>query len=134
MQMTAAEICREYRTAKNPAGQIGILADLNACSPGHIKKILQENGEAVSLPQRPAKAPAQRTIEKPGKALERETIKDEEVPATHPLVEMQGRAGIVREYIEQRIEKRKRLAEELRAIDAELYQLVNLIADGTEKL
>ena len=134
MQMSAAEIVREYRTAKDQRAQVKILAELNACSPDHIKKILQENGEPVSLPQRPARAPAQRTIEKPGKALERETIKDEEVPATHHLVEMQGQAGIVREYIEQRIEKRKRLAEELRVIDAELYQFVNLIADGTEKL
>lgn len=44
MMMTDAEIIREYREAKTPLKQIGILADENQCSRGKIVEILREAG------------------------------------------------------------------------------------------
>lgn len=46
--MTDAEICREFREAKNPKAQIEILADLNLCSKNDILKILMMNGQDVT--------------------------------------------------------------------------------------
>ncbi|MBR3554727.1 MAG: hypothetical protein IKN89_02330 [Oscillospiraceae bacterium] len=48
MMMTDAEIIREYREAKTPLKQIGILADENQCSRGKIVDILRAAG--VDLP------------------------------------------------------------------------------------
>lgn len=42
--MTDAEIIREYREAKRPLKQIGILADENQCSRGKIVDILRAAG------------------------------------------------------------------------------------------
>ena len=44
MNMTAEEICREYRQAKDKDAQIGILADLNQCSKEKILEILKTGG------------------------------------------------------------------------------------------
>lgn len=43
MPMTEYEICREYLLAKNPAEQIGILADENCMTRGEIREILYRN-------------------------------------------------------------------------------------------
>lgn len=48
MNMTNDEIIREYREAKTPLKQIGILADENMCSRGKIVEILRAAG--VDLP------------------------------------------------------------------------------------
>ncbi len=60
MQMTEGEIRRSYGAAKNKNAQIGILADLNACSTDHIKQILEtENLKTVVPhvePQEPTKS------------------------------------------------------------------------------
>ena len=60
MQMTEGEIRRSYGAAKNKNTQIGILADLNACSKDHIKQILgiDEAVEEVleTEPQEPTKS------------------------------------------------------------------------------
>jgi len=48
MNMTNEEIIREYREAKTPLKQIGILADKNQCSRGKIVEILREAG--IELP------------------------------------------------------------------------------------
>ena len=55
--MTEAEICREYREAKNRKIQIGILADLNVCEKEEILKILIMNGQDVTPagPKKPGK-------------------------------------------------------------------------------
>ena len=48
---TDEEIVRHYRTAKDKAAIIPILADLNAVSPSRIRQVLRRNGvkaEAVS--------------------------------------------------------------------------------------
>ncbi len=44
MTMTNEDIIREYREAKTPLKQIGILADENMCSRGKIVEILREAG------------------------------------------------------------------------------------------
>lgn len=46
--MTEAEICREYREAKNQRAQVEILADLNLCSKNEILKVLMVNGQDVT--------------------------------------------------------------------------------------
>lgn len=47
MTMTNEEICRDYRTAKAPMKQIGILAELNQCDKNRIKQILMDGGEKL---------------------------------------------------------------------------------------
>lgn len=47
MVMSNAEIVREYRQAKAPMKQIGILADENQCTKKEIVTILLEAGETV---------------------------------------------------------------------------------------
>lgn len=44
MEMTAHEIVRSYKKAKDKKKQVGILAQLNLCTPEDIKKILVEGG------------------------------------------------------------------------------------------
>lgn len=44
MQMTNEEIVRSYREAKHKKEQVGILADLNACTRGQIIDILRAGG------------------------------------------------------------------------------------------
>lgn len=44
MTMTDEEICREYREAKTPMKQIGILADENQCRRERIVEILRAAG------------------------------------------------------------------------------------------
>lgn len=43
--MTEGEICRQYRSAKDRASQLQILADLNCVPRLEIIKILMHNGE-----------------------------------------------------------------------------------------
>ena len=47
MTMTNEEICREYRQAKTPLKQIGILADENSCTKREIAEILRGAGEKL---------------------------------------------------------------------------------------
>jgi len=56
VNMTNEEIIREYREAKAPMKQIGILADENQCSKKNIVAILTAAGETVP-PQFNAKPP-----------------------------------------------------------------------------
>ena len=49
MEMTEFDIVRDYGQAANKAAQIGILADLNMCSPADIIGILRKNG--IPLPE-----------------------------------------------------------------------------------
>lgn len=137
MQMSAAEICRDYRHARDQKAQIRILAELNACSPDHIKKILQENGETVPQRGRPAKAPAERTIDKAAVAERAQAIQAPEQEQKPVLAETPGhelpKQSPAREYVEKLVARRKYVAAELADIDRELYGLVHLIADATEK-
>lgn len=59
MEMTEGDIVRSYVHAESPSKQIGVLADLNACSRKEIKEILKRNGLEV-----PAGKPGRPKIEK----------------------------------------------------------------------
>ena len=48
--MSAAEIAAEYRQAKKPLLQLGILADMNGCTKKEIAAVLREQG--CELPER----------------------------------------------------------------------------------
>lgn len=149
MEMSVAEIVREYRTAKDQRAQIKILAELNACHPDYIKKILQENGEHVASRGRPAKAPTERTIDKAAVAereqailweRERERAQAIQAPAQEQkpvLAEKPGhelpKQSPAREYVEKLVQRRNMIAAEMEEIDRELYGLVHMIADATEK-
>lgn len=135
MEMSVAEIVREYRTAKDQRAQIKILAELNACHPDYIKKILQENGEHVASRGRPAKAPTERTIDKAAvaeRAIQAPAQEQEPVLAEKPGHELPKQSP-AREYVEKLVQRRKMIAAEMEEIDRELYGLVHMIADATEK-
>ena len=53
MTMTDEEICRDYRAAKSPLKQVGILADLNGCTKAEIKEILIAGGCELPAQMRP---------------------------------------------------------------------------------
>lgn len=60
--MTENEIVRDFRTAKKKREQIGILADLNACSREQIREILLRNGiSEAELPSKPGRRRAEET-------------------------------------------------------------------------
>ncbi len=59
MTMTDQEIVREYREAKTPLKQIGILADENQCSRAQIVDILLEAGMELPAVYRERNAGAQ---------------------------------------------------------------------------
>lgn len=64
MEMTASEIVRSYKEAKDKKKQVGILAQLNLCTPENIKRILIEGGvDWRELPRgkRTPKAPQKKT-------------------------------------------------------------------------
>ena len=95
MTMTNEEIVRDYKAAKAPQKQIGILADLNACSKKEIVEILREAG--CELPAYYTKKPKQ---EKPEQSLSEkiEGIQDAllslaPAPAEKPLAEKLGYTG-----------------------------------------
>lgn len=44
LQMDPGEILREYNASKNKSKQVSILAELNACAPREIIRILQAQG------------------------------------------------------------------------------------------
>ena len=54
MQMSDAEIVRSYKNAKDKRSQVGVLAELNACSKDLIREILSRNGIDAPKPGRKA--------------------------------------------------------------------------------
>lgn len=60
LQMSADEICRSYREAKEPNRQIQILAQLNCTDTETIIGILKENNEP--LKKRPYRTPEKKNI------------------------------------------------------------------------
>lgn len=84
MQMSPEEICSSYRTAKDRAGQVRILAELNATSEAEIAKILLADpttgfaaavSSAGAAKAAPKKAP-KKAAEAPEKARGTERAKD----------------------------------------------------------
>lgn len=80
MQMSPEEICSSYRTAKDRAGQVRILAELNATSEAEIAKILLADpttGFAAAVNSAgAAKAAPKKAAEAPEKARGPERAKD----------------------------------------------------------
>lgn len=70
MQMTAAEICRDYREAKDRTAQVPILAELNATSVQEIEKILLADPSTgfKRLEEPAAPEPTERRSGKPGRS------------------------------------------------------------------
>lgn len=89
MIMGELEICKEYRTAKDPAEQIEVLAQLNQVPPGKIIEILKKNGVSVNYapgkrkPGRRRKTPVP-LLEKEEQAAEAERIPDRPEEAGAP--------------------------------------------------
>ena len=82
MIMTDEEICRDYRTAKSPLKQIGILAQLNQCPKEKIKEILIAGGCELPGNMRPKpKGPRTAAKEPEPEKAEPETVPMSEVVA-----------------------------------------------------
>lgn len=99
-KMIDFEICKSYREAKNPAGQIKILSELNACSIVDIEEILKRNNEPMR--KRPYKKPVKKETKKPvNKGILPDIISD----------------AIIREYdrVSRELEVKKAEVEELNA-------------------
>lgn len=79
MYMSATDIAKEYRTAKSPRAQIGILADLNGCTKQEIADILIAQGEPV--PKYYQKHKNEKDIEKVLEAARREAEAESEAEA-----------------------------------------------------
>lgn len=96
MTMTNEEIIRDYREAKSPMKQIGILADMNCCTRKEIVAILAEAGEEI--PKQYQKRPKAEKSRGGGGTLETESpafpggqheevlgMNDDTVPASEVL-------------------------------------------------
>ena len=76
MQMSDSEIVRSYKEAKDKRSQVGVLAELNACSKDYIREILQRNGINAPKPGRKsATEPEPVKAEEPKKAVLTEMAK-----------------------------------------------------------
>ena len=75
--MSTEEILYSYHNAACRTKQIGILADLNACSRDEIARILEENGEEI-----PKRKYSKR--KKPAQQDEVQQVEQKEEPAAEP--------------------------------------------------
>lgn len=73
LTMTPEDICKEYRTSKNRVKQIGVLAELNACTKKEIVEVLKENGEKLPGNVGPRKAALGASVI-PGARMEKSEI------------------------------------------------------------
>ncbi len=89
MTMTDEEICRDYRTAKTPTKQIGILADLNGCTKAEIKEILIAGGCELPGNMRPKAKKAQA-------AEQAEAVSDAINGAIDVATETMRRGGVIK--------------------------------------
>lgn len=80
MEMTSAEIIARYKKAEQPMKQIGVLAELNACSRQEIVAILREAG--CTLPKR--YAPEAEKVEADCAGLVHATINEQKEEAPLP--------------------------------------------------
>lgn len=110
MTMSTEEILYSYHNAACRTKQIGILADLNACSRDEITRILEENGE--DIPKRKyskRKKPVQQD-----EAVQQ--VEQKEEPAEEKAAEHIMAAGAVPDFIAQI------LLEKLDEIDGKLAE------------
>lgn len=109
MMMSTEEILYSYHNAACRTKQIGILADLNACSRDEITRILEENGEDI-----PKRKYSKR--KKPVQQDEMQQVEQKEEPAAEKAVEHIKAAGAVPDFIAQI------LLEKLDEIDGKLAE------------
>lgn len=62
MMMTEADICKEYREAKDRKAQVGILAELNGCTKEKIAEVLESAGIQAEGVSRKKKLPEDRML------------------------------------------------------------------------
>ena len=104
MQMTDEEIIRSFKEAKNPKAQIGILADLNACSRKEIEAIIGRNRldgiNEIKQPEKSAEEKNVRRGRKPGKLPGHEN--DESlVERAIEKFESEGKTASVGEFLKE---------------------------------
>ena len=84
MQMSDVEIVRSYREAKDKRSQVGVLAELNACSKDYIREILKRSGIDAPKPGRKSTTepePVKAALTEMAKqAVKKEPADPEEVP------------------------------------------------------
>lgn len=83
LTMTPEDICKEYRTAKSPLKQIGVLAELNACTKKEIVEVLTEHGEKLPGNVGPRKAASGASFI-PGARMEKSEIVKLVIEANNP--------------------------------------------------
>ena len=105
MERTESDIVRSYVHAENPSKQIGVLADLNACSRKEIKEILKRNG--LEVPKDKPGRPKAEKIEIPEEVLE--AVKEKLIKIDKEIEEHSG-------AIEKLNKQRKTIGEWLKKI------------------
>lgn len=115
MYMSDADICREYKLAKNPKEQILILADENCCKKDDIIRILVENG--MDVPTRKKKAA-------------QESKKGEAEEVSHPAAVLQHEScGVVRDMPDSvrkiLIVKMEEIENTIAALEKEYKEIAN---------
>lgn len=92
------EIVREYKAAKSPLKQVGILADLNGCSKERIKEILTRCGCELPAQMRP-KPKKEKTAEpEPAAAAAEPTATPRFVRKTADRIAMELTLELLDEY------------------------------------
>lgn len=99
LPMGAKEIVASYRTAKNPKAQIGVLADLNGCTPKEIEEVLTQLG-ALKPAERKKPNPRKINVDaETARELLEQGMTDDEAAAAldigvHKFAEWRREAGI----------------------------------------
>lgn len=86
--MTDAEIVAEYRQAKAPMKQIGILADQNLCSKRDIVAVLQSAG--CDVPKNYQKLPKVETPEEPARPAQLLNLDNAALDAIKAMLPVEG--------------------------------------------
>lgn len=113
MQMSPADIKKEYLEAKNKIKIIGVLADLNTTTPKEIKRILE--GQGVELSQK--KKAEEKKMEE--KKTEKQPEKEKEVPEiiaqtiTDKIASLGRRIEITNQMIREKEEGLRTLKEDV---------------------
>lgn len=114
MEMTAHEIVRSYKEAKDKKKQVGILAQLNLCTPEDIKKILVEGG--INWRELPRGKRTQSPPQSPNEA------KEPTAPASH--------SAIIREALKAyKAQTENAMREEVRNHEETMAKFKNDIAE-----
>lgn len=115
MQMTEQEIVKSYKNAKDKRSQVGVLAELNACSNDYIRQILHQNGIEAPKPGRKTeqKEPEKvETLEVPKEVIELVQKRAKELRQEIEGLKLQiGKTDIELQILESWLKTAKRGAE-----------------------